>query len=145
MLQQREPRRNRTYNPQTDPNRRSAVGRGSVVGVVARCRRGLSAAFGLFRDQGVKISSSRARVASRATMKDMGSTRKLTAFIRREGDGYVSLCPELDVASQGPIVEQARANVIEALELFLEAADQNEVDRRLASEVFISPVEVAVG
>jgi len=29
---------------------------------------------------------------------------KLTALIEREGDGYVSLCPELDVASQGETV-----------------------------------------
>jgi len=27
--------------------------------------------------------------------------RMLTAVIEREGDGYVSLCPELDIASQG--------------------------------------------
>ena len=78
-------------------------------------------------------------------MERMKSTRKLTAFIRREGEGYVSLCPELDVASQGETVEEARTNLIEALELFLEAADQSEIDRRLSSEVFISPLEVAVG
>ena len=78
-------------------------------------------------------------------MTAMKATRHLTAFIRREGDGYVALCPELDVASQGPTVEEARVNLIEALELFFDAADQSEVDRRLSSEVFISPVEVAVG
>ena len=33
---------------------------------------------------------------------------KLTAIIEREGSGYVSLCPELDIASQGDSVEQAR-------------------------------------
>ncbi len=27
--------------------------------------------------------------------------RQLTAIIEREGNGYVSLCPELDIASQG--------------------------------------------
>lgn len=35
---------------------------------------------------------------------------KLTALIEREGSGYVSLCPELDVASQGETVELAREN-----------------------------------
>jgi predicted RNase H-like HicB family nuclease len=69
----------------------------------------------------------------------------LTAFIRREDGGFVALCPELDVASQGSTVEEARANLVEALELFLESADQSEIDRRLSSEVFISPVEVAFG
>ena len=43
---------------------------------------------------------------------------KLTAIIEREGDGYVSLCPELDIASQGDRVEQARDNLREALGLF---------------------------
>ncbi len=41
--------------------------------------------------------------------------KQLTAIIEREGDGYVSLCPELDVASQGDSIAEARANLIEAL------------------------------
>ena len=44
---------------------------------------------------------------------------KLTAIIEREGHGYVSLCPELDIASQGDTIEQARGNLREALEFFL--------------------------
>jgi predicted RNase H-like HicB family nuclease len=44
--------------------------------------------------------------------------RQLTAIIEREGNGYVALCPELDVASQGDNIEQARENLKEALELF---------------------------
>jgi predicted RNase H-like HicB family nuclease len=70
---------------------------------------------------------------------------KLTAIIEREGNGYVSLCPELDVASQGDTVEQARDNLREALELFLETASPEEVQRRTHSEVFVTHVEVAVG
>ena len=31
--------------------------------------------------------------------------RQMTALIEREGDGYVSLCPELDIASQGGSIE----------------------------------------
>jgi predicted RNase H-like HicB family nuclease len=34
--------------------------------------------------------------------------RRLTAIIEREGDGYVALCPELDVASQGDSLGEAR-------------------------------------
>lgn len=30
--------------------------------------------------------------------------KQLTAIIEREGDGYVSLCPELDIASQGETI-----------------------------------------
>jgi len=75
----------------------------------------------------------------------MAQTRQLTAIIEREGDGYVSLCPELDIASQGDTVEEARLNLVEALELFFESADPSEVDRRLHSEVFITRLEIAVG
>jgi predicted RNase H-like HicB family nuclease len=70
---------------------------------------------------------------------------KLTALIEREGDGYVSLCPELDVASQGKTVEEARDNLREALGLFFESASAEELKQRLRHEVFITQVEVAVG
>ena len=53
-----------------------------------------------------------------------------TAVIEREGDGYVSLCPELDIASQGTNVAEARENLREAIELFLECADSSEINRR---------------
>ena len=43
--------------------------------------------------------------------------RQLTAVIEREEDGFVSLCPELDIASQGDTIEEARANLQEAVEL----------------------------
>ena len=58
-------------------------------------------------------------------------TRQLTAIIEREDDGYVALCPELDVASQGTTVSEARDNLKEALELFLETASDNEIKERL--------------
>jgi predicted RNase H-like HicB family nuclease len=68
----------------------------------------------------------------------MGDVRRLTAIIEREGDGYVALCPQLDIGSQGDTVEHARANLVEALTLFFEAADQSEVDRRFDSVVLIT-------
>ena len=61
----------------------------------------------------------------------MKSTQKFTAIIEREGDGYLSICPELDIASQGDNIEEARQNLIEALELFFETADPSEVKDRL--------------
>jgi predicted RNase H-like HicB family nuclease len=69
----------------------------------------------------------------------------LTAIIEREGNGYVSLCPELDIASQGDTVDQARSNLKEALELFFESASPEEVQARLHGEVYVTQVEVAVG
>lgn len=70
----------------------------------------------------------------------MKTTRQLTAIIERENGAYVALCPELDIASQGESIESAKSNLIEALELFFESADQSEVDRRLHSEIFITRV-----
>lgn len=61
-------------------------------------------------------------------------TRQLTAIIEREGDGYVALCPELDIASQGTTVAGARANLKEALELFFETASDIEIQQRLHEE-----------
>lgn len=72
-------------------------------------------------------------------------TQRLTAIIEREGNGYVSLCPELDIASQGETVEQARENLKEALELFFESASNEEIKQRLHGDVFVTQVEVAVG
>lgn len=75
----------------------------------------------------------------------MTSTRQLTAIIEREGDMYVALCPELDIASQGDSVEVARSSLVEALELFFESADSSEVARRMHTEVFVTRVEVTIG
>jgi len=75
----------------------------------------------------------------------MQTQHRFTAVIEREGDGFVALCPELDVASQGRTVDEARANLIEALHLFLETAPPEEVARRLRSEVYVTQLEIAVG
>lgn len=74
----------------------------------------------------------------------MPEMQRLTALIQREGDGYVSLCPELDVASQGDTVEEARRNLAEAVELFFETADPSEAVHRLRAEVYVTSLEVAV-
>ena len=71
-------------------------------------------------------------------------TRRLTAIISEEDGGYVALCPELDIASQGDTVEQAGANLTEALSLFFECAEPSEVEQRLQGNVFITQVEVDV-
>jgi predicted RNase H-like HicB family nuclease len=75
----------------------------------------------------------------------MKQMRQFTVIIEREADGYVSLCPELDIASQGDSVEQARTNLAEALALFFETAAPSEVASRLRSEIFVTSLEVAVG
>jgi predicted RNase H-like HicB family nuclease len=72
-------------------------------------------------------------------------TERLTAIIEREGEVYVALCPEFDIASQGDTIEQARRNLAEALELFFECASAEEITRRRLSEVYVTQVEVAIG
>ena len=75
----------------------------------------------------------------------MQKLQQFTAIIEREDDFYVALCPELDIASQGETVEQARTNLIEALELFFESASPQEINERLHSEIFITRLEVSIG
>ena len=65
---------------------------------------------------------------------------QLTAIIEREGDGYVATCPELDVVSQGDTVEDARRNLLEAVEGFLETASPSEIRRCLKKETYIMPI-----
>ena len=75
----------------------------------------------------------------------MKQPQRLTAIIEREDEGFVALCPEFDVASQGASIEEARANLIEALTLFFETADSSEIARRSHNEIFVTQVEVLVG
>ncbi|WP_392531444.1 type II toxin-antitoxin system HicB family antitoxin [Nostoc sp. C117] len=75
----------------------------------------------------------------------MKQTKQLTGIIEREGDGYVSLCPEFDIASQGDTIEEARNNLIEALQLFFELADPSEVEERMHTEVFVTRLVVNIG
>ena len=71
--------------------------------------------------------------------------RQLTAIIEREGDMFVALCPEVDVATQGKTVDEARKNLVEALELFFEHASPEEVKERLHEEVYVTQVEIGIG
>ena len=60
----------------------------------------------------------------------MKQVQQLTAIIEREGNGYVGLCPELDIASQGETIEGTRKNLQETVELFFATADAPEIERR---------------
>jgi predicted RNase H-like HicB family nuclease len=70
---------------------------------------------------------------------------KLTAIIEREGDGFVSICPELDIASQGDSREEARANLVDAVQGFFEVASKSEIEQRLGTERYVEQLEVTVG
>jgi predicted RNase H-like HicB family nuclease len=74
----------------------------------------------------------------------MKSVHNFTAIIEKEGGGYVALCPELDIASQGNSLEKAKANLQEAIELFFEHASKIEIKTRLKTDVFITNIQIAV-
>lgn len=65
---------------------------------------------------------------------------QLTAVIEREDDWYVATCPEVDVVSQGKTIEDARSNLLEAVELFFEVASPSEIKRRLKKETYVMPL-----
>jgi predicted RNase H-like HicB family nuclease len=69
-------------------------------------------------------------------------TITLSAVLNPEADGYVSLCPELDIASQGDTIEEALANLKEALEGFFEVASAEEVRTRLKKPSLFTRIEV---
>ena len=72
-------------------------------------------------------------------------SQHLTAIIRAEGDTYVALCPELDVASQGDSIQEARDNLREAIKLFLDCASEDEIELRSLGELFVTQLEVELG
>jgi predicted RNase H-like HicB family nuclease len=73
-----------------------------------------------------------------------GNGHQFMARIEREDDSYIALCPELDIASQGASVEDARLNLKEAIELFFESASAEEIRERLHAEIFVTRLEIAV-
>ncbi len=66
----------------------------------------------------------------------MHRTERVAAVIEREGDGYVALCPELGIASQGDTIEEARAD--------LEGASPGEIADRFHREVYVTHLDLAV-
>ena len=67
----------------------------------------------------------------------------LTAVIEKEGRWFVSTCPELGVASQGKTRKEAYAMLVEAVEVWLEAASAKEINRRLKTGASVQPLELA--
>jgi predicted RNase H-like HicB family nuclease len=66
---------------------------------------------------------------------------RLTAVISKEGNDYVALNPDLDIASQGPTPESALTNLREAVDLFFETASAGEIGSRLGGETWITQFE----
>lgn len=70
--------------------------------------------------------------------------KRFTAVITREEKWYVARCLELGVVSQGKTIDQAQANLKEAVELYLEDSDDQDYPQSLR-EIVLYPLEVSVG
>jgi len=73
---------------------------------------------------------------------EMIALPSLTAVIEKEKRWFVSLCPELGVASQGRTQKQAYAMLAEAVEAWLEVASATEIKRRLRSGATVQPLDL---
>lgn len=70
-------------------------------------------------------------------------SKKFTAVITKEEKWYVAHCVELGVVSQGKTIEEAQANLKEAVELYLESFGAEDLPESIG-EVVLYPLEVAV-
>jgi predicted RNase H-like HicB family nuclease len=69
--------------------------------------------------------------------------RKASVVIEKDQHGFYAWCPELKgCQSQGDTLEQAIANIREAIELYLETLPADERDVLLSSEILTRSVEV---
>ena len=66
----------------------------------------------------------------------------LTMVVRKERERYSSWCPELDVASQGDTVEEARRNLREAVELHVETMIQEGELNVLLDKIGLTPKDL---
>ncbi len=67
---------------------------------------------------------------------------RLSAIITKEEEWYVARCPELDVTSQGKTFEEARENLKEAVELYIESFGTDDISEIKGEPVFTT-IEVA--
>ena len=101
--------------------------------------------FASVKRKPTKVEETGAAYSVKRRARSARTPRELTAIVQREDDGFVAFCPELDVASQGDTRKKARANLVEAVTLFLEVASPAEVATRSRSDTRITKLEIAVG
>ncbi len=70
--------------------------------------------------------------------------KRFTAVITRDENWFVGHCVELGVVSQGKTIEEAQANLREAVELYIESFGDEQLPESL-NEVVLYPLEVTVG
>jgi len=68
---------------------------------------------------------------------------RFTAVITKEENWYVGLCVELGVVSQGKTIEEAKANLKEAVELYIESFGTDDLPES-KGEVMLYPLEIVL-
>jgi len=70
-------------------------------------------------------------------------TRKASVVIEKDEHGFYAWCPELKGChSQGRTLDEAIANIREAIELYLETLTEEELSAALSQEILTTAVEV---
>ncbi|MFM7985470.1 MAG: type II toxin-antitoxin system HicB family antitoxin [Candidatus Fonsibacter sp.] len=70
-------------------------------------------------------------------------SRKASVVIERDDNGFYAWCPELKgCQSQGGTLDEAMANIREAVELYLETVPAAERDELFSREILTTSIEV---
>ncbi len=69
-------------------------------------------------------------------------SKTLTAIITEEDGGFVALNPDTDVASQGDTLDEALANLREALELYFEETAADVAPDSVQHATFLTTVTI---
>ena len=69
----------------------------------------------------------------------------LTVVVKEEDKGYSVVCPELNVASQGETFEESISNIKEAIELYIESAEQLGIMDEVLEQLGISKEDFKKG
>ena len=73
-------------------------------------------------------------------------SHRVNIIFNRDKDGYYVFCPDLPGChSQGDTFEEARENIKEAVELYLETMDKQEIEEALGKELLTTTMEVEIG
>ena len=70
-------------------------------------------------------------------------SHRFTAVISKEEKWYVALCVELGVVSQGQTIEEAKKNLKEAVELYIESFGIDDLPES-KEEIMLHPFEVVI-
>lgn len=71
---------------------------------------------------------------------------RVSVIFNKDKNGYYVFCPELPGChSQGDSFEDAKANIKEAVELYMETMSKEEIEEALNKELLTTTMEVEIG